>query len=138
MPDILINNKRIYNFEYNFLIFISLLTKVVIFLFIIGFFQDKPKAYVEFNSIIKIVLGLFLIYRFNKYRKEKITFTELDREVCYSVGIYIIVISFIDVLNEYIEEFRQIIKPYTMPIVDYVKYIINVIIYNYNFKNTFS
>ena len=138
MPDILINNKRIYNFEYNFLIFISLLTKVVIFLFIVGFFQDKPKAYLEFNSIIKIVLGLFLIYRFNNYRKEKITFTELDRQVCCSVGIYIIVISFIDVLNQYIEEFRQIIKPYTMPIVDYVKYIINVIINNYNFKNTFS
>lgn len=138
MPDILINNKRIYNFEYNFLIFISLLTKVVIFLFIVGFFQDKPKAYVEFNSIIKIVLGLFLIYRFNKYRKEKITFTELDREVCYSVGIYIIVISFIDVLNEYVDQFREIIKPYTMPIVDYVKYIINVVINNYNFKNTFS
>ena len=61
MPDILINDKRIYTFEYNFLVFMSLITKVVIFIFIIGFFQDKPIAYVEFNSILKIVLGVFLI-----------------------------------------------------------------------------
>ena len=118
----------------------SLITKVVIFLFIIGFFQDKPIAYVEFNSILKIVLGVFLIYRFNKYRKEKIKFTELDRKVCYSVGLYIIVISFIDILNKYVDQFREIIKPYTMPIVNYVKYIINIMVNNYNFnvKNIFS
>lgn len=140
MTDILINDKRIYNFEYNFLIFVSLITKVIIFLFIVGFFQDKPIAYVEFNSILKIVLGLFLIYRFNKYRKEKIKFTELDRKVCYSVGLYIIVISFIDILNKYVDQFREIIKPYTMPIVNYVKYIINIMVNNYNFnvKNIFS
>lgn len=140
MPDILINDKRIYTFEYNFLVFMSLITKVVIFLFIIGFFQDKPIAYVEFNSILKIVLGVFLIYRFNKYRKEKIKFTELDRKVCYSVGLYIIVISFIDILNKYVDQFREIIKPYTMPIVNYVKYIINIMVNNYNFnvKNIFS
>ena len=117
MKDYLIDNKFLYDLEYNFLIFISFLTKLFFVLFIFGFLEEKQKYFMEIAFIVKIFIGIFLIYRFNTYRKQKIIFTELDRKVCYSAGIYLILISFIDYINYYIDQIRSFINPYTAPFV---------------------
>ena len=36
---------------------------------------------IDFNTFFKVILALFLIYRFNDYRKNPIKFTELDRKI---------------------------------------------------------
>jgi hypothetical protein len=118
MGDILIDNKDFYNFELNFLKFFSFITKFTVVLFIIGFLQNKSTILAQFNFVVKIILALFLIYRFNSYRKQKIKFTELDRKVCYSAGIYIILISFFDLINHYTEYIRNnIFLPFTSPFI---------------------
>jgi len=124
MSDILIDNKTIYDFEMKFLCVFGWITKITTFLFLIGVFQNKPKIFVSFSFFIKVILGFFLIYRFNSYRKNKIEFTELDRKVCYSTGTYIILISFIDYINAYTEEIRKIVQNYTLPIINQIKKII--------------
>jgi hypothetical protein len=122
MSDILIDNKDFYNFEVKFLTFFSFITKLSIVLFIIGFFQSKPTYIVQFNFVVKVILALFLIYRFNNYRKHKIEFTELDRKVCYSAGIYIILISFFDLINHYVDAIRNnFVLPITRPIIQNIK-----------------
>jgi hypothetical protein len=122
MGDILIDNKDFYNFEVKFLQYFSFITKLTVVLFIIGFFQSKPTLIIQFNFVVKIILALFLIYRFNNYRKHKIEFTELDRKVCYSAGIYIILISFFDLINHYTHHIRSnIILPITEPIIHWSK-----------------
>jgi hypothetical protein len=108
------------NFTY-LLRFFSFFTKLSVFLFLVGFFQQKPFILIEFNFVIKLILGFFLIYRFNSYRKYKIEFTEFDRKACYSAGMFIIIISFIDYINQYMDKVRQVILPYTLPLVDKVK-----------------
>jgi len=125
MNDILIDNKEFYNFEVKFLDFISIITKVSFVLFIIGFFQSKNDYIIQFNFIVKIILALFLVYRFNNYRKHKIEFTELDRKVCYSSGIYIILISFFDLINNYIDTIRNdYVLPITNPLIERFKKIL--------------
>ena len=122
MKDILIDNKDFYNFEVKFLNFFSFITKVTVVLFIIGFFQSKPVFIIQFNFVVKTILALFLIYRFNNFRKNKIEFTDLDRKICYSAGIYIILISFFDLINNYIDTIRNnYILPRTEPIVVWFK-----------------
>jgi len=121
MKDILVDNKDIYNFEYNFLVIFSWITKLTIILFMIGFLQNKPQWFLNFNFIVKLCLGLFLMYRFNSYRKYKIHFTDLDRKVCYSAGLYILLLSFIEYINAYTNEVRSYIVVYTGPIIDNVK-----------------
>ena len=120
MTDILIDNKNIYNFELYFIKGFSVITKIVVVLFFIGILTDKPKIILEINFIIKFLLGLFLIYRFNKYRKNKIVFTELDRKICYSVGIYIVIISlgeyFLFFTNVIREQILKITSPFINPI----------------------
>jgi hypothetical protein len=131
MTDILIDNKKIYNFELRFLDYFNFITKVTIILSFIGFFQTKPLLIIEFNFAMKIILALFLIYRFNDYRKSKIQFTELDRKICYSAGIYIIIVSFVDLITNNIDYIREkYILPYTEPIFHYI--------YNYLHHRTFQ
>jgi len=114
MSDIVVDNKKFYNFELKFLTYFSYVTKFTVLLFLIGIFQNKPFILIQFNFVIKVILAIFLIYRFNSYRKHKIEFTELDRKVCYSAGIYIILISFLDIINFYTEYIRNnFILPFT-------------------------
>ena len=121
MPDILVDNKNIYHLELRFITVFSWISKIILVLYIIGFFQVKPAQFIKINFVIKVMIALFLIYRFNKYRKQKVQFTELDRKVVYSAGLYILIISFADILNMYTEKIRTIIHPYTNGIVGIMK-----------------
>ena len=112
MKDFLIDNENIYNFEMNVMDFFSMVTKIIVGLYFIGVFKTKPVLFLVVNFVLKIFIACFLIYRFNSYRKYKITFTELDRKAAYSAGVYIFFLSFIDVIDKYITEIRAIIDPY--------------------------
>ena len=115
--DVIIDNKRLYKFELYFLKYFSFVTKISIGLILFGFFQKKPDIIMNINFVVKILLGVFLVYRFNNYRTHKITFTELDRKVSYSAGLYILIITF----GEYVLHFSKFIKEYTLPIGNAIK-----------------
>ena len=121
MPDVLIDNKTFYNSASIFVKYFSLISKTVMVLFIIGFFSGKPESFLFANFIVKVLIALFLIYRFNSYRTYKIKFTELDRKLCYSAGLYILLISFVDITQTYVEQIRSFIIPYTSPIINSIK-----------------
>lgn len=124
MKDALIDNKFIYNTELMIVKIFSYTSKIVLVLFLIGFFQEKPALIIELNYILKILIAVFLIYRFNSYRKHAVVFTELDRKVTYSAGMYILVISFVDIITYYMHEIRSKITPHTLPVINYLKNII--------------
>ena len=124
VKDPLIDNKQLYHFETKFLYYFGWVTKITVILFLVGFFQEKPTLFTDFNFFVKIGLALFLIYRFNSYRKYEITFTDLDRKVCYSAGLYILFISFADYINSYMNDIKEIIDPYTEKIIIRVKQLV--------------
>ena len=126
MSDILVENKFIYNLELNFISVFSWITKIITILYIVGFFENKPLQFVKINFIFKVIISLFLIYRFNGYRKKQIHFTELDRKAVYSAGQYILLLSFVDIFDTYTQKFRNIIDPYTKPIVNKVNFYFNI------------
>ena len=121
MSDILVDNKFFYNISFYFIHYFGILTKVITVLFIIGYFANKPSIFLSINFVVKVCISLFLIYRFNKYRKNKLIFTELDRKVCYSAGIYILFVSFLDVIQNYTDKIRGFIQPYTLPVIEKIK-----------------
>lgn len=128
MGDILIDNKSIYNLELNFIHYFSFLVKICFFLFMVGILNNKPQSLMVMNFFIKFILGIFLVYRFNKYRSKKITFSELDRKVIYSSGLYIILLSLSDFIIIFIESIRKMILPYTTPIIEKGKDIVKIFI----------
>lgn len=78
-------------------------------LFIIGFFQAPPPLFTTFTFFVKVSMALFLIYRFNPYSDYK-KFTRVDQEIVLFVAGFILVASFTDYINQFIEKIRILIK----------------------------
>jgi hypothetical protein len=111
--------------EERFLNFISIATKIMFFLFIVGILNDKIFFLLEINFIIKIIIASYLVYRFNSYNDDKLKFTEFDRKLVYSSGLYILFLSFTDILVLYTTKIRNIITYYTMPAIAPFKSFVN-------------
>jgi hypothetical protein len=98
-----------------FLHIFSIVTKIYIILFILGIIQVKPTKFLELNLIMKILIAAFLIYRFNPYSGENKKFSELDRKISYSAGCFILIISFADLLEYFIDSIRAYVTPHSIP-----------------------
>jgi hypothetical protein len=120
MPDFLVDNKNLYNFQYKFLTYFSYLVKISLVLYIIGAFSTKSKIILQINFFVKLFLGLFLVYRFSSRRIHKVQFTDLDRKIAYSAGLYIIVISFSDFLASITETTRTHVIKFLQPTKDMI------------------
>ena len=122
--DPLVENKTLYNIEYNFISIFGKITKALFVVVFLGLFQTTGSNganqlesiffYVAFY--VKAFIGLFLMYRFNSWREKKIRFTDLDRKACFSAGFFIILLSFYEFFNRYLIELRNIVQPIVKPI----------------------
>lgn len=121
MSDWLIDNPFFYDNAYFFINYFEYISELVFILFVIGVFTNAPDLFLAANFFVKILFSFYLMYRFNNFRKNKIHFTELDKKICYSSGIYIFTFSFLDILQSYIERLRKLIDPYTSSVMNEVK-----------------
>jgi hypothetical protein len=60
----------------------------LLFLTVVGLSQYAPQYIKEIDYYVKIYVCLFLIIRFNPF--QNIQFTELDRKVAFSAGLFIL------------------------------------------------
>jgi hypothetical protein len=126
MVDIFLYNKDLHKFEIRFIILINLINFICLLLLLFGFFNSQPYIILDSNSIFKIIISLFLIYRFSKYRKQPIKFTDLDRKLCYSIGIYIFLVSVIDIIGYNLLYARNsLFFPLVQPVLNYITLIKN-------------
>jgi drug/metabolite transporter (DMT)-like permease len=82
---------------------------IIYFLLFISFFglsYSAPKYLEYLNYYVQIYIGLFLLWRFHPFRK-KYKFTELDRKIAFSGGLFIFTIT---VLNQYMGQIIQFFK----------------------------
>ena len=87
---------------------------IIFFVFILlflGIIQKEPTYFIETIFIFKLFLALYLIYRFNDFRKN-IKFTELDRKVSFLAGSYLLLFELADLINSYSIKIKAFIKPY--------------------------
>lgn len=87
----------------------DIITLIMFCIFIFGFVYNVPSIFIQFNFIIKVLIALYLIYKFNDFRTDTVKFTLLDKKICYSAGIYLFLFSFADVINSYFRELRKLI-----------------------------
>jgi len=86
----------------------DVITLFIFFIFIYGSFRNEPIIFVQINFLIKVLIGLYLIYKFNDFRKvDKISI--LDQKICASAGVYILIFSFADVITTYLSIIRNYI-----------------------------
>ena len=86
----------------------DIITALMFCIFIFGFVFNVPFIFIQINFIIKVSIAIYLMYKFNNFR-EKITFTTLDKKICFSAGFYIFIFSFADVINSYFILLRTVL-----------------------------
>jgi len=116
--DTLYDTPYFYDITYSLLSFFSLISKIFLALFILGvLYIDYTSAYrSEFMKIlffVKIFVGVLIIYRFTSRRDKALVFTDLDRKIAYSAGIFILVVSLSDVILKYSEAIHAWAFPFT-------------------------
>ena len=97
---------------------ISRISWLLLILFLIGYINSPPSVFVTFTFVLKVILSIVLIYRFNSYRKTKVKFTELDRKIVYSCALFILLTSFTEYITYFTERIRDTVTPYTVPLLE--------------------
>jgi hypothetical protein len=94
---------KIQDFWFNIFI---VLTYSLYILFAIGLFKGAPQYLERLDYYVKIYISLFLLWRFNPFRK--IHFTELDRKIAFSAGIFLFTTSAVNkILNNYLTDAKN-------------------------------
>jgi len=64
----------------------------------IGWIQSEPLLFQQISFVVKCLVGLLLMYKFNDYWPSK-TFTVIDRKICFLAGTYIVTFTLGDFLK---------------------------------------
>ena len=97
-----------HSFQEKILTFNSYFMNTLLFLTIIGIGFTKPSYISIFEYYLKIYIGFFLIYRFNRFRK--IEFTELDRKVAFTSGIVLLSSILSNQLTKYTSQLKEMLS----------------------------
>ena len=98
-------SKKIYDVQnrgFDIFIFISW---ILYFAVLLGVSVNAPSYLDNVDYYAKIYVSLFLLYRFNVFRK--VTFTELDRKIAFSAGVFLFATT---ALNQVITQYLDPIK----------------------------
>ena len=75
----------------------------------IGLFAGAPEYLKSLNTLIKIYISLFLIWRFNPWREVK--FTKLDKKITYNAAIYLLTTTLLTEFTiAYIDEIKNFVN----------------------------
>ena len=80
---------------------VGFLYPIFVLLFVVGFIQSPPQEFITFTFLFKVMVALFLLYRFNPYFNTRVHFTKLDQTIVMASAFFIL----IDSLNDYIDPF---------------------------------
>jgi|LauGreStaDraftv2_3_1035109.scaffolds.fasta_scaffold32693_2 hypothetical protein len=98
-------SKKIYDVQnrgFDIFIFISWM---LYFAVLLGVSVNAPSYLDNVDYYAKIYVSLFLLYRFNMFRK--ITFTDLDRKIVFSAGLFLFATT---ALNELLTQYLDPLK----------------------------
>ena len=96
----------IQNNIFNIIIFVSYVSYAFIAL---GLFSTSPKYLETLDYYVKIYISLFLLWRFNPFTKIK--FTDLDRKIAFSAGLFIFTTTAVNkILISYFKEIKQLLR----------------------------
>jgi hypothetical protein len=93
-------HKNIHHFQDKAFGIIVYITWFLYLSILFGLSAGAPQYLDSLNAFIKIYVSLFLIYRFNPFRKVK--FTELDAKISFSAGMFLITTT---AINNFIQTY---------------------------------
>jgi hypothetical protein len=102
-------NKDLHRFQnrmYDLVVYITWFLYIIIAL---GLSANAPEYLDDLQYYVKLYISLFLIYRFNPFRRVK--FTGLDAKIAFSAGVFLLATTAINsVLQNYLSDLKQYIE----------------------------
>lgn len=102
-------NKSLHRFQnkiYDIVVYITWFLYIIIAL---GLSANAPQYLDALQNFIKLYVSLFLIYRFNPFRRVK--FTGLDAKIAFSAGVFLLTTTVINnILQNYLSELKEYIE----------------------------
>ena len=87
---------------------ITIITWILYIIVVLGLSANAPQYLDDLQYYIKIYISLFLIWRFNPFRRVK--FTYLDAKIAFNAGIFLIMTTFIgSIIQNYLQKAKNII-----------------------------
>jgi hypothetical protein len=90
-------NDKLFNIQHNLFNLFLFTTYFLIIIIYLGLSTSASSYLYTIEYYMRIYICLFLIWRFNPFRK--IEFTELDRKIVFSAGLFILTTT---ALNQYV------------------------------------
>jgi len=101
--------KNIHDFQYNIFTIIIYVTWILYIIIALGLSAKAPQYLTNLHYYVKIYVSLFLIYRFNPFRRVK--FTNLDAKIAFSAGLFLLGTTAIDsILQNYLKQIRNLVS----------------------------
>jgi hypothetical protein len=91
-------DEKVLNIYWYFFQFILYITYILIVLYIIGVYKGDPTEYLKkVDNYAKIIVSLFLMWKFN-FLRSKIKFKDLDRVIVFQSGLFLFLTTSVDVI----------------------------------------
>lgn len=102
-------NLNLHRFQDRMFDIIVYITWVLYVVIALGLSANAPQYLDDLQYYIKLYVSIFLIYRFNPFRRVK--FTGLDAKIAFSAGVFLLATTAINsVLQNYLSELKQYIE----------------------------
>jgi hypothetical protein len=87
---------------------ITILSFILYFVIAIGISANAPEYLGTLQSYTKLYVSLFLIWRFNPFRR--VRFTELDGRIAFSAGIFLLTTTAFDsIVTYYLNSIKKVV-----------------------------
>jgi hypothetical protein len=102
-------SKKLLEYQNKLFDIVIYITWTLYFLIITGISVSAPKYLNVFDHYVKIYVSLFLLWRFN-YFKRNMLFTDLDRKIAFSAGLFLFTTSALnEILINYLDKVKEFI-----------------------------
>jgi hypothetical protein len=102
-------NKDIHRLQNRLFDALLYLTYILYIVVALGLSANAPQYLDELQRYIKLYVSLFLIYRFNPFRRVK--FTGLDAKIAFNAGWFLLATTFVDsMLQNYLETIKDYLR----------------------------
>ena len=102
-------NKKIHRLQSQVFTVIIYLTWILYIAIALGLSASAPQYLDDLQYYVKIYICLFLIYRFNPFRR--VQFTELDSRIAFSAGLFLLATTAIgSFLKNYLKQIKNFVS----------------------------
>jgi len=98
----------IHDFQYKAFTLIIIISWTLYACLLLGISTKAPIYLNTLDYYVKIYISLFLLWRFNMFRTIK--FTELDRKIAFSAGLFLFATT---AINQYLTQYLTVIQTWT-------------------------